>query len=209
MTINDVYKVGLTSWLNSQLGLNVRYYQVTATGGFGISDSTLAEGIYAILGPLLADCESADSEILGVAVRNLTQVPLTAFAISSGAALAGSVTGNELPTQTCGIITLGTGLMGRANRGRIYVPFPAIADQDVDARPDASYMTALVALAVGLIAPITVTSGGNSATVNPVIVNRALTSVKPILDATSRRAWATQRSRGTYGATNPRVIAAV
>lgn len=208
MSSGDVYKCGVTSWLNSQLGLVLRYYRVISVGGFGILDSVLAEGIFGYLGPLFADCQSADAEVLGVAVRNLSVTPPLAFAISSGAALPGTVTGNELPTQTCGIVTLGTGLAGRVNRGRSYIPFPAVADQDTDGRPDTSYMTALTTLSAALISPITVTSGGNSVDIEPVL-RRGDGTVIPLTTAIARRAWGTQRSRGVYGATNPRAIAGV
>jgi hypothetical protein len=107
-----------------------------------------------------------------------------------------------LPTQVSGIITKRSSFTGRANRGRIYFPFPATQSLDTDETPKAAYVTLIQAYADNIGALHSVTSAGGSANLTPIIVNRTLSHLVVWEDSLARKRWATQRRRGDFGRTN-------
>lgn len=204
--VGDVVRVIFSCWQDGQLGLNIRHFVCTSTAGGGADPQPAADDFFDLFDDAYADLLVTTAFFLGCSVRVLSPPPLPAAALSSQAAIAGLVAGDALPAQVSGIITLQTALAGRANRGRVYVPFPSESDSGADHRPGANYMTSLGALVTLLTATHTVGSGANTSILAPVI-RHANGTFEPITGATARQAWATQRRRGAYGQMNPKAIA--
>lgn len=205
--VNDVLRVILASWFDGQYGLNIRYYAVTAIGGDGLTEFALANALKTEFGPLYQPMLTDNALFLGVSVRNLTRTPAAAAVTSSGGSLTGTSGEEALPTQVSGIITLRSALAGRANRGRLYIPFPSEDDNDAETvRPTAAYIANATALANALALDFQPIIGADSVTMVPIIKPGGPTDRVPIISAIAREAWATQRRRGDYGARNPQTI---
>lgn len=118
---------------------------------------------------------------------------------------AGTVVGNDCPTQASGLITLRTNYAKRTGRGRVYIPFPSVTSNDTNGLPTAGYMTNLQTLANLMEGPVPVLVGPDllAVTLSPVICNAQDTGIlKPITDSIAVQKWATQRRRGSYGRVN-------
>lgn len=206
-SVGDVVKVGLASWWSGQLGLNIRFYRVTAVTGADVTSQIVADDMEAIFRPLYAALMHNQAEWLGIAVRNISPNPLEAAAVSSALPEGGTAGADPLPSQTCGLIKLTTALAGRAKRGRAYAPFPATADSDADNSPLAGYLVKLQNLADALIATQAFAAGADAMTMKPLIfsIPNALQQ-QLVTGAVIRDAWATQRRRGGLGQSNPKQI---
>lgn len=211
MTVGDVVKVGFASWMFGQLGLNIRYYRVVAVGASQPSMQEVAQNFKTVFDGLYADLLVDDAEFLGCAVRNISPSPGEASFASTGAPVAGLETGDPMPSQVSGIITLQTGLSGRDHRGRIYVPFPSTTvNTPGDDRPSLAYISTLDSLGAEMIATQFITVGGASVDLKPLIFSPTNPLAQSsVVGFVSRRAWATQRRRGNYGSANPEAVPSV
>jgi hypothetical protein len=205
--LSDIYRVIFASWYDGQYGLNIRYYLVDQVEGASGTEFEMANILKTDLGTLYQPLINDEAIFLGVSVRNLTQLPPPAAVTSSGGSLAGTGGTPPLPTQVAGIITLRSGLAGRAHRGRLYIPFPSGDSNDADTdRPNAGYIAAATALANELILPKLIGTLPDRCRIVPIIKQAAVIDTDPIRAAEPRELWATQRRRGDYGARNPPVI---
>lgn len=192
----------LFTWTPSQLGLNVTHW--VATGGDGsVTDEEVRDAFLTELGPLYQALMSEQAIVAAISARIMDDPPNVAPSMIT-ANLAGEVEGDLLPKQTCGIITKKTALIGRANRGRIYAPFPGEASNETDSRPTAGYITDLRALGDAYATPLTVNVGLNVVVMNPVLFHRSLNSFTNVQSCQPRLLWGTQRRRSDYGVINPR-----
>lgn len=200
---NDVVQMVARCFCNGQLGLNEYWYQVEA----GSTDEDVfsamngwwnqASGLYA---PLLSNQASIVNCTMKLYESDLTVKSPTYFLTPTE--VQGTVSGNPLPTQTCGVITRRIDVVGRGNRGRVYVPFPAASFLTTAERPSAAYQTLLQGLATGLL-PISApysTIGGNNW--DPGIARFRYLQFRPIYAADVQGKWGTQRRRGDYGIPN-------
>lgn len=205
MPVGDLFRVKAASFLRDQLGLNVLYYE-TLTETAGDSNPTSLAAAFALVAATAYKAAMSDeARYIGQGVTQLFPVATAEFWTNDGAGV-GVFTGDALPSQTCGILTKKSVAPGRRGRGRVYVPFPAETANDTKALPNAGYLTALSTLATALGANVTVNEqGGWQAVLRPVIAaaipgggysRLAITQLLP------RPRWATQRSRGSYGAAN-------
>lgn len=123
---------------------------------------------------------------------------------------AGTSGATPLPMQSCGMITKRTVLGGRANRGRVYLPFPSSGDSDPALnRPTAGYAVSAGVYAgkalVGFTAVISI--GVNEVGLSPALVRRAagppVTFTHKLVTGVSMPLkWGTQKRRGNYGKPN-------
>jgi hypothetical protein len=130
-----------------------------------------------------------------VAVQHILPEPAGDTSFSSIAPVNGSNVSDLLPRQTCGIITLRTGIAGVKFRGRVYAPFPPESANDSSGQPNAGYLTNLDALATLFDDVLTITVGADSLGLTPVVYHRSDDTTTPITVAVSRPRWATQRRR--------------
>ena len=207
MVVGDFLQVKYFCRLYDQVGINIRHFQVMALGGTltNINQdltnalSTTSSVAYKQIIASLAKYFGLSVQILGATGW---EAPWTStFGQGFGTAVSG-----PLPLQTTGMITLKTGLTGKKNRGRVYVPFPSLGDVDsIDGTPITGYVNRLNILAQlwNDDYDIANSSPAFTATLRPQLYHPAVGNMTTITSAISRKRFATQRRRGNYGRTNP------
>jgi len=186
-----------------QIAINVLHYVAnTALGGAVYDDETavaLDIAWQAVYLPLMGNT----AQWKGVTVQIIAGTTPSPYQVSNAHSNFGTVAGDLMPRQTCGIITKYTAGIGRANRGRLYVAFPAEPDNAVTAVPVAGYITRLDNLGAVVLVNNTITGGsGGTIKLSPIIWHRATSTYTPVNGRRSNQRWATQRRRGSYGRPN-------
>jgi hypothetical protein len=186
-----------------QVALNDFYWFCTAVAGASQTDAQAAAQLDATLAPLYKPALAALAEYYGVKIQIIDPLPMPIFATSTANTGPGTGAGGPVPGQVSGLVSLKTNLSGRANRGRLYIPFPAASFVEAaSALPTVAYDTLLLAIANVLKLPFLVTTGADSATLLPMIWHRASRTKTPIVMAEESGKFATQRRRGNYGRPN-------
>lgn len=197
----NILEVRFVSQKDEQVAYNVRHYRVSSLGGQG---TTLQEIIDALDVKFHADYKallSIDATYLGMDARRVWS-DTTSPRFSNANQGSGDVTGDPLPTQTAGLISLRTDLPGGSGRGRMYVPFPGELDNDASGKPTTSYTGRLADLGDALTDDVIVNVGADSTTLQPVVFDRQLAGWNAITGRVVRAKWATQRRRGSFGRPN-------
>lgn len=202
MAINDVIKVKLESQMFSQVGLNIRHYRIDGEVTGGATMQEIADAMYTQFATDYASCLVSDAVFANVGVQKVRPLPMGVETLSSQAPTAGTVTGDVLPWQTSGLITLRTALAGRAFRGRAYIPFAGEARNGADGKPTSLHITNLGSVADDMLEQKIVVGAGGSTTLTPVIFQRGSGTTTALTSAVVRTAWATQRRRGGFGRPN-------
>lgn len=177
----------------SQTAANVRHYACVSHTGIGIDQLSIMETISGAIGLRMRDCISQNAQYYGMKATIIIPVGQAPLVTEEGRAV-GNISGDVLPPQTAGLLTLRTGLIGRSARGRMYIPFPAEPDNILGAVPSTAYvlaaniLAAQVLLARSIVAP-------NGGTLEPCIWSRKTGTRVLLLSATARDKWATQRRR--------------
>lgn len=202
--VNDVYEIKYATYCAGNAGINVLHYACTAVAGTGSTDIQLATQLDALMAPLYKACMAGIATYYGIRAQRVTPLPKSLSVVVSpniGVGLAGAA---ALPGQVCGIITLQTAIAGRKNRGRVYVPFPASAQNDAtNDTPVGGYKNEIQSLGVGLTSTIVAGVGGNTSTMVPVIYHRKDSTFTLVVSIRANQKWATQRRRSNYGQLNP------
>lgn len=203
-TVGDIYEVRFfcEDLPRRQASVNVRHYRIVTVAGSGATNQVIADFLSSQFNGEYKALLSAVSQYRGCGVRRIKPLPAETETFSSTGQGSGVGDGNPLPTQTCGVITLRTSLGGPRYRGRVYVPFASEGQNSVDGLPEAAYITLLNNLGAKLIAGMTPGSGGNTVDMLPIIYSRKFGTSQDVITFVSRSKWGTQRSRGSYGATN-------
>lgn len=206
MQVDHTYRVAFWNMCDGQAGINVRYYRCTARSATPLTVQGFADAISTRAAPLYKDIMASPADYWGVEVRDLSD--LTAATVYSGLGRgAGTRPVNVAPLQVCGLISLRTDFIGRANRGRAYLPFPSLDDStgDVPPKPDADYLTnanSIKPLFVGSFTYVDLANPLLTASVNSIINHASSVSDPVINNGLVREAWATQRRRGALGRPN-------
>jgi len=203
MEVNDIVQTRHYCRLGDQASVNVRHWRVTTKAGTGATLAsfltTLAgTGLHAAYRALIndqAEYVGTDAQIIFPTLGVPTQ--------STTGAGSGDTSGDALPTQTSGLLTIRTSLGGRKNRGRLYVPFPTETDNTSAGAPTSTYQLALADLAaIFAVSYIGVGAGGNTNDLQPVILHRSNMTTTAVTSVTASAKWATQRRRGKFGRPN-------
>lgn len=202
LALNDLLEFKVYCSLGAQLAINVLHYRVTAITGASTTTASAAARLEFLIQAEYKALLVALATFRGVGVKRLFPSTPTIEEFSSIASGLGDVGGDPLPKQSAGIITKQTGLAGRANRGRMYIPFPGEDSNDGDGDPTAAYVGDLGALAAILEVPQTVGTAPNDATIQPILYHRLDGSFTFLTNFLPRNKWGTQRRRGDYGKTN-------
>ena len=117
-------------------------------------------------------------------------------------ATAGTGGAGLAPTQTAGLISFYTDILGKAGQGRCYLPFPPVDEVSVDGTPTVGYQTASEAIGNYLSNDIVIVVGPVTGRFAPIMYPGGAAPVKFITSYKSHNAWATQRRRGSFGRTN-------
>ncbi len=203
VAVGELYRVTFFCRADDQLGVNVRYFKVTSIVGGVPTESVIAADIDAIFAPMYKALLSANAEYRGVQIQMIAPGPSRVPVFINTSVGAGLVAGAVMARQASGIATFTTALAGRANRGRIYVPFPSVASDTVTGHPNAAYLTALDALSLEMTLSRFYGPVGSVISADWVIKHTGGFTTQPITGRRSNPKWATQRRRGDYGKPNP------
>jgi len=201
LLVGDV--LSLTTWvqLGQQAGLNVGGFRVKSIVGTPTLENVVNQFDLTIA-PSLTAFMSSQASFKGTIGRRVTNPP-SAQVLSQSIPAPGTGSAVVAPGQVAGIITLTTGLAGRANRGRKYIPFvdhALLADAYTLTPAGVSKLEAIAAVWVG---ELTFPEGANSVTLSPCVLHRNGFTLSPtIVGHVSRTRLATQRRRGAYGRPN-------
>lgn len=202
LALGDTLSVQFGTYWNGQAGINTLHVQVVQAVGLPTL-ADVAKGYDDLVHAAYKDLLTSTATYYGVRAQRITPLPRSMAEISTlhtGVGLGGT---EGMPGQVSGIIGWATAKAGRAFRGRIYIPFPDENDHNNNTNaPSDSYILRLKTLGDILAAEQTVTNGVNTATLLPCIWHRKGIANTTILEARPRLKWATQRSRGAYGAVN-------
>lgn len=201
----DVLQLTIATYFtpSRQLGLNTSHWQVTVSGAPPANVSDFVNVMDSLFAPLYKLAISGGAKYYGCRAVKVfpagAPAPQTATA-NTGAGLVGT---QVLPTAIAGILKFTTANVGRKFRGRNYIPFPdATFLAAAGAEPTAAYVAAILNIGAVYV-PQAIIVGGRSATVTPVICNKAGTApVSPITNVLSEGDFGTQHRRGDFGRTN-------
>jgi len=187
-----------------QLGLNVRHYEYEGGGVVNERILDAANSLFDDIAPLYTAYLPDTARFLGVSIKRLEPNPTTLYYSTKTPVVGDLVDDDVLPRQVCGIVTLQTGVPGPGGRGRAYLPFPAVTwdAQPYDGPTDA-FITAVAPLAAAFQL-IAVTGVAGNFTLEGLVKwdNAGTPAYRLITSTITRRKWATQRRRGSYGSTN-------
>lgn len=192
--LNDVVEVKVFCSYEEQQSVNVRHYKVTAVTAGTVTDQNLAN----TLGPSLSNVylaaihEAASYRGLTAQIIYPTARP-SVFDVT-GAGL-GPDDNDPMPPQICGLVKLTTSLAGPGGRGRIYLPFPSIAQYGATGEWNAPYIAMMEDIVDQWLIERVITVGIGNATFTPVLYNRTAHTTTPIVDYIVRENPATQRRR--------------
>jgi hypothetical protein len=206
MNVGDRYAFRVFSRLGDQLGVNVVNAEITGLGGTPSLQemidawSTWASTRWAALMTSAAQYYGSSCQQI------MTTSPVEISAVSTAGQGAGASGATPLPALVSGILTLNTGIAGRSFRGRLYMPFPSTADQQIVSGisiPATGYQVNLLALATDLRTTITLAAaGGGSIDLRVGIRSRKLNVFNYVNGVIPRAKWAEQHRRGSYGRPN-------
>ena len=204
VVIGDVLRSAVYCQAYNQVSVNTRDWQVTQIVGTSTLWSTdITIGLDQSFASLMKPMLSAFSTYYGVQLYKRTPVGAAPRPDGTHAnAGPGTASGNNLPTQTCGLISLYSMVLGPSGQGRFYMPFPAVSHSETNATPTASYLNLLAALGYFLSTPETYVNAGVSITLTPCLYQPGGAPPREIEEYIARDAWATQRRRGSYGKGN-------
>jgi hypothetical protein len=194
-TTGDIWRTVAVCETDSENGLNVRHWKVTFVTGdpnLDLAFSAMSQDLAALYAPCLAD----RADYHGLLYSRIRPLPANDQRGTRAGATAGTVEESILPTQTCGIATLKTGIAGRAYRGRIYIPFPPVTFSTPEGNPTGAYKTLINAVAQYYCTAHTYTVTGGSITLQGVLYHKVDSSVTFLNNWDARSYFATQRRRG-------------
>lgn len=202
LVIGDVYAVRYYCKDSEQTSVNTVYMLVTNTTLASVTLQELADRMDAVLGTGFIALIAATATYQGVGVKlaNLPNPHAEVFStISAGVGTAGAV---GLPRQTAGLLSFYDGLSGPKHRGRLYLPFPAAADNDLAGTPKAGYVAQLATIATVLQGSTLVNGAAGTASLRHVIFHRATLTHDNVESYVARNVWATMKKRGSEGRAN-------
>jgi hypothetical protein len=202
-TLGDVLRVTMAAvYRGQQVEEMNMHYQCTLSGGSD-SRALVLSAIDAIVTAHIVPTMNGSMKYWG-SKASIVEGPIKPLPVTTNPATAGGTSNASLPTQVRGLVRLVTALMGRKQRGRLFVFTPDYTEADSDGNPTSAYQSALAAFATSLIAGFT--AAGSSWV--PVIYHRPKASPPTPFSVTSVTAFtinpkfATQRRSGQLGRVN-------
>jgi hypothetical protein len=195
LQISDILRVVVVCQAGSQYSQNVIHYIVIAQNG-GFTDQEAATALSAQWGMAFKKLMAPFASFVGVKVQRLSPT-LTQPVIGNANAGAGTIAGDMMSPQTCGLVSKKTDVGGRKGRGRLYIPFPSEADNAAQGIPGPTYLTSSNDVAVLLTTDVALSGTGTTASVHAILYNAldGVNSVKIIRQAVLNGGWGTQRRR--------------
>lgn len=204
---NNIVQVKLFTYYEEkkQVGINILHWLAQTHTGTG---AKMAEFLTTLAGTwpdLIKDAMTEHAEYRGMRGQIVNAVPLPVSEDDTTDPGPGTVTGDPMPTNVCGLLTWRTQYGGRAYRGRLYSCFPAASAINAAGEPDTAFLAALNLIGDNYVnnSPLIVGVAPNTATMIPVLYHREAGGATPILKYTVRNTWGQQHRRGDHGSQNP------
>lgn len=179
------------------------YFQVLAGFSVTYTDLDAAIAFATLISNAFKGIIANTARFDGVSCQIKTRNPKTIPQLSDAGAGAGTAGAIGLPRQSAGLTSWRTDLAGSRGRGRSFWPFPAAAMNEGDGNPTTTYISALDATAVSLIALDELDSDSHgTANVDFVLWSKKYNTMTPITSAIHPDKWATQKRRGSFGRPN-------
>lgn len=204
MAVGDIYEVRVFSLFLEQVAVNVLHYRSTEmVGAPGASQAALLAALAVSLPIVWRPCMVTDSRFSGLTIRKVHPVE-TAYQFTTATAGPGTGSAAANVRQTSGLVSKYTATPGRHGRGRIYIPFPGQDDVDPDTTlATDTYWDKLEDIRTAILATVPTGGGGDTEAFVMCVYNRESPATSPVLTSgISRRKFATQRRRGSFGAAN-------
>lgn len=192
---NDILEVKGFNKDATQQAVNVWHYFVSGITGASLTDQQVCTALSAQVAPLYKALQSVGSSYLGLRLQRIRPGTVPAAVISTSGTGAGTAAGGPLPSMASILLSKRTNLAGRANRGRLYLPFISDLFLSGTATVTAGGVTAATNWSNAMFATITVTIGGDAVTLQPVINNRDPAGTVFMTSVAIRDNFATQRRR--------------
>lgn len=197
----DILKTTVYCQIGNQVSQNVFYHRVGPTLAAQYTDLQFATVFNALVKDDYLAMFTANATYRGVTTQVIKPVLYDAVGVTSAA--AGVVAGDNMPPGTAISVERKTGVGGRKNRGRFYIPFPAESHNDASGHPTTAFLTLAGNLAAKTIQTIALTGGANEIGVVPIqypsdapLAGRALTGYKVATE------WTMNNSRSYKSAAN-------
>jgi hypothetical protein len=203
--VNDIVQTRFVNTQAEQAAYNILHVKVTAQVLAGATEQEIADNQSLAWGAFYRNAMVNSATYIGVGMKKISPGGPGFETVSKVNTGVGMVAGDMLPRQIAGLTTLVSTLAGRSGRGRMYIPFPGEASNDVNSTPTAGYLALLDAFCLAWKATYVIASivnPGASTTIRYGIFSKVLGAINLAANAVCKDAWATQRRRGTFGRAN-------
>jgi len=194
----DLIEASMVCKVSDQYTFNVLHYVVSSVSAPSVSDVAIAADVEGLFAPLYKAMLADTAEWYGLKLQVIKPTRYD-FIVSDALKGVGDLAGEQLPPQIAGLVSLKTGFASKSKRGRIYLPASSEAENDATGRPTGAYIGQAEDIASAYVAGMVVSTGGGSASLNPVIYSRKLAAVFAITDSDVHDSWATIRTRSNIG----------
>lgn len=199
VAIGDVAQVRIIyKGATGEEAINTCYYVVTTVGGTPATDHDIAQAFDAANAGTFQSALPTDTHYDGVEVSVISFIPPGVTQKVGTGAGAGTWTSIAMGNQVSGIISWITRFAGPKYRGRIFFPFPGIS-AILAGVPTSLYLAALNAVAGAIFGFTTVSVGGRTCNLLPILWHRTTRTFDYITTANLPTKFATQKRRGNYG----------
>lgn len=197
----DIFKTIAYCEMRGQVSQNVRHWVVVSKDPAAThTDEDVRAALATLLKAPYQDCLSQDAQWYGLSLQKIAPLKFdTVFTPNAG---AGSDPTDCLPGAVAGLLVFKTGLAGRQNRGRSYIPFAGEGANTSLGLPNAGHLIQLQDVATIYATPQTIVKGGLNMIVSPIIYPSGQAGGRLIVSGARASKWASMRSRGDYKAAN-------
>lgn len=122
MATGDVYRIGIEWSLNAQARALTTFGLVEGTGLGGPNPmADVASSVEEALGPTPVEAWPATTQLTAIVVSDVQPATRGGYRLPLSG-LAGTVVADALPPQDAIVVSIFTGLKGKANNGRMFLP---------------------------------------------------------------------------------------
>jgi len=193
--VGDIVEQKTACAFSGQNGLNVRHWRVTFIISGGANLKELADNHSGILSNMYKAYLPDHATFRGVQMQQIFPLPAHDREVSNSGNGFGTREEEPLPSQATQIWKLTSGFAGRANRGRLYLPFWTEADNDSNGQVSVAATALGKDIADFFTTSQTTVGAGGSTTLLPVVFHRADGTDRQLTGNEARQNWATQRRR--------------
>lgn len=203
----DIIRATYFNFQNNQMSMPSVYFQLFNFSGVGvITLGDVASQLETRWSTFGAPRMSTSVAFVGTKASLVSRTPKPQPGIATDTTM-GALAGKSLPAQVTGLLHLATTTGGRKGRGRVYLPFPNIGENDSDNTPTAGFVTGWNFFGADILSFIIIPALSGASCLATGVLWHAETGDYSFLNAAyCKKLYATQRRRGDYGRINADVI---